>query len=261
MSEHTCRPCPVCNNSLRSLMRPIETVEGILRQQCMKCEAIFFEKPIYDLPLYDSDYNRYFLNAGDIAKAGIMAAKLGWFCKKNLKDPKIFEAGLGNGLTAWLLKKQGFFVEGIDLDMRWCNELMEELNMSVYTGKFEKWAAPYAYDLIYSSHVIEHTENVLGFMRKAYEILNPEGFFWLETPDVHFCDNDPLRWHHFATRNSFEHLCLLGCTSIDRLAEKVGFTVVDIERQFKFQSLRAILKKSNKNRYEALKDVKIDQNS
>jgi len=257
MDSMKTRPCLVCENSLKSLMRPIETLEGIARIQCMKCETVFFERTPPNLPVYDADYNRYFLNGGDIAKAGIMASRLGWFCKKNITQPRIFEAGLGNGLTSFLLHKQGFFTEGIDLDIRWCNELLKELSISVHCGRFEKFMPTYAYNLVYSSHTIEHVETVKGFMRKAYEILDPDGFFWIETPDVHFCDNDPVRWHHFNTRHPFEHLCLFGITGIQLLAEKQGFKVVDIERQFKYQSLRAILRKPNTKRKTDLNEVKI----
>ena len=172
-----------------------------------------------------------------------MAAKIGSFCQKNLQNPCILEAGAGNGLTIFLLRQQNFCAEGVDLNREWCNYLHFRFSVPCHCSRFEKFAPTHDYGLIYSSHTIEHIEDPYPFVRKAYEILNPGGYFWLDTPDAYYWERQSGRWHHFETRHPFEHLCILSLDSIERLAKMTGFEITEWERQLGYNSLRVIMKK------------------
>ena len=123
MTPPNTRPCLVCGNNNVAILRRVEEVAGEKRIQCARCGAIYFTRTPNDLPPYDYAYNAHFFRPGDISKAGIMAAELGAFCQKGLKDPCILEAGAGNGLTIFLLRQQNYCAEGVDLNREWCNAL------------------------------------------------------------------------------------------------------------------------------------------
>jgi len=185
----------------------------------------------------------HFLRPGDISKAGIMAAAIGEFCKKNMQNPTILEAGCGNGLTLWLLARQGFKVKGLEPDPAWCLKLVESLEIPMIIGKFEAADFKEKFDLVYSSHTIEHCEDPHAWFDRAFDLLNPGGYFWLDTPDSYYHDKQLGRWHHFETRHPLEHLCILGVDSLMYLADRYKYHVVKCERQPQYQSFSAILQK------------------
>jgi SAM-dependent methyltransferase len=233
----------VCGNEEGIAMKFVETVYTNTRIQCEKCNAIYFTGTPRDLPKYNAEYNSYFFRPGDISKAGLMAAKIASFCEKHLKNPRIFEAGVGNGLTLFLLDQMGYKTKGIDLDLNWCQYLAKKYSIFVLTGNFENRDLIEHFDLIYSSHTIEHSENPRRWFEKANLLLNEKGYFILDTPDTYFWNRQSGRWHHFETRHPFEHLCILSKEAIFQLAHEYGFDLCHIERQFEYQSLYAILQK------------------
>ncbi len=243
MTPPTTRQCPVCFNNCPQHFDFIERVEDEQRIKCKNCGAIYFtRRPPVSLK-YDSTYNSYFLRPGDISKAGIMAAEIGEFCKKNMQNPAILEAGCGNGLTLWLLAQQGHKVKGLEPDPAWCLKLVESLEIPMIIGTFEEANFKEKFDLIYSSHTIEHCEDPHKWFDRAFELLNPGGYFWLETPDTFYHDKQLGRWHHFETRHQFEHLVMLGVDSLMYLAERWKFHIVDCDRKPMYQSVGIILQK------------------
>jgi len=234
--------CPVCGNKDADKHIFIETVETISRIGCTECNCIYFEETPKNLPKYDLEYNKHFFRPGDISKAGIMAAKIGDLAKKNFRDPCILEVGTGNGLTVFLLKTMGLRAEGLDIDPELAGWLEKRFNIKVHAYEYEVFFPLRYYNLIYSSHTIEHCKDPVAFFAKTREILAQDGLFYLDTPDTFFYGKSKDRWHHFETRAPFEHICLLSVESIYYLAQQTGFKVEWIKRMEEYQSLQAILK-------------------
>jgi 2-polyprenyl-3-methyl-5-hydroxy-6-metoxy-1,4-benzoquinol methylase len=172
-----------------------------------------------------------------------MAAHIGAFMRKYNKKARILEAGVGNGLTLFLLKEQGFEVVGIDLMEAWCALLEKKYNMRVTPGAFEDIVCDVPFDLIYSSHTIEHSQDPHKWFSQALRLLKPGGYFWLDTPDTFYLYRQSGRWHHLETRHPFEHLCILSLPAVEKLAREYGFHIIEIQRQVEFNSMYAIMQK------------------
>ena len=243
MQEYNKRQCPVCKNIRPEFIYWIESVNDVQRILCKSCDTIYFDRDPKEWPKYDIEYNKFFFRPGDISKAGIMAAKLAELIKGKWKHPNILEAGAGNGLTVFLLRAMGFNAFGIDLDPKLSVYLMEMYKIPIISARFEEFNPPGKYHLIYSSHVIEHSKNPKEFMQKAYDLLEDNGIFYLDTPDTYYFDKVEKRWHHFETRNPYEHCCLLGLVGLALLANEAGFTVVKRERYDEYMSQQVILLK------------------
>jgi SAM-dependent methyltransferase len=243
MTPPTTRPCPVCLNNNPKDLDFVEKVDDEQRIQCKQCKAIYFTRDLSNIVKYNTSYNMHFMRPGDISKAGIMAAAIGEFCKKHLRDPLILEAGCGNGLTLWLLKQQGFRVKGLEPDPAYCLKIVESLQIPMTIGLFESADFKESFDLIYSSHTIEHNNDPRKWFERAKELLNPGGYFWLDTPDTAYAKQGLGRWHHFQTRHQYEHLVLLSVDAVLYLAEDFGFHIVECQHQPSYQSLYAILQK------------------
>jgi SAM-dependent methyltransferase len=172
-----------------------------------------------------------------------MALKLEKLCSEKWTHPLILEAGSGNGLTVFLLRAMRLNAFGVDIDPNLADYLMDKFKIPVISSHFENFDPGIEYQLIYSSHVIEHTLNPYKFMKKAYNLLEIGGIFFLDTPDTYYFDKEETRWHHFDTRNPFEHCCLLAKEGITHLAKEIGFKIDSITRYDEYQSQQAILVK------------------
>ncbi|MDD5061917.1 MAG: class I SAM-dependent methyltransferase [Candidatus Omnitrophota bacterium] len=246
MIEYIQKPCPVCHNNHPESMRFIESNGEVNRILCKACDTIYFDHTPPVKPIYDLKYNMHFFRPGDIRKAGIMAAKLGELANVKFQKPNILEVGAGNGLTVLLLRAQGFNAFGLDLDQKLAQELKIKYNIPIVCAPFEDFNPPGKYHLIYSSHVIEHTMHPNRFMKKAFDLLEAGGLFCLDTPDTYYQAAASGRWHHFETRNPYEHCCLLGDTGIRILAAEAGFEVVRGDRFDAYQSIQFLLSKPEK---------------
>jgi len=232
--------CPVCRNVIPEIMIYVESIGEVNRILCKACDTIYFDRQPPEPPKYDINYNKHFFRPGDIRKAGIMAAKLGEIALAKWKTPNILEAGAGNGLTVLLLRALGLNAFGLDLDPKLGSYLMAQYKIPIIAGRFEEFNPPGKFHLIYSSHVIEHTQRPDQFMKKAFSLLEDGGYFYIDTPDTHYFDQEGKRWHHFETRNPFEHCCILGHVGLRLLANEAGFDIKSIERYGDFMSQQAI---------------------
>ncbi len=241
MKDYIERQCPVCKNYRPEMMSWVESVNDVQRILCKACDTIYFDREPPKKPLYDKKYNLHFFRPGDIRKAGIMAAKLAEIALKNSQHPNILEAGAGNGLTIFLLRAMGLNAFGVDIDPNLSVYLMEQYKIPVIPARFEEFSPGVQYQLIYSSHVIEHCARPFDFMKKAYDLLDDKGVFYLDTPDTYYHDKEEKRWHHFETRDPYEHCCLLGHVGIRLLSQKIGFSSFAIKRYEEYMSQQAIL--------------------
>lgn len=233
--------CPVCKNLHPEFMIVVDSIGNVNRIMCKSCDTIYFDRTPPEQPKYDMAYNKFFFRPGDIRKAGIMAAKLAELAFAHWPHPNILEAGAGNGLTVFLLRSMGINAFGLDLDPKLAVYLMNEYKIPIVSARFEDFNPPGKYQMIYSSHVIEHVKNPREFMKKAFDLLEPGGMFFLDTPDTFYAQKEARGWHHFNTRNPYEHSCLLGHVGIRLLSQDVGFSSYAIKRYDEFMSQQAIL--------------------
>jgi len=235
--------CPICGETDPNAISFVEENAAVNRVQCLTCFAVYFDRQPPELPLYDLSYNNYFLRAGDIRKAGIMAAYLADLALSEWKSPSILEAGTGNGLTAFLLNSMGIRTETVELDKAFAAWLNVHLNLQVHVSAFESFETKNRYNVIYSSHVIEHVQEPRKFVQKAFDLLEDNGVAVIETPDVRFMANSASRWHHFCTRSPYEHVCLLSVPALYLMAVDAKFEDIRIESLKDFQAMRLIARK------------------
>ena len=88
------------------------------------------------------------------------------------------------------------------------------------------------FDIIYTTEVIEHLQDVNSFMEAVHRLLSPEGVLYLTTPDAgHFRTPKDLRhWHEMKLP---EHISLFTKKALFILLERHGFTGVKFQRNWK----------------------------
>lgn len=80
-----------------------------------------------------------------------------------------------------------------------------------FCGDYQDYHAPYTYDVIWSSHVLEHIPNVRNFLSKMYTDLHDGGYLAVTVP--------PIR----ENRMAFSHLSFWNCGLLLLNASLSGF--------------------------------------
>jgi SAM-dependent methyltransferase len=98
-----------------------------------------------------------------------------------------------------------------------------ERGHTAYHGRFEDMQLPARYfDIVYSSHVIEHVEDPLGFLEKCNAISSPDATIIIETPNTDCVEFDFLKRGHWGGYHAPRHFYLFNPKNMATMASRVG---------------------------------------
>lgn len=103
----------------------------------------------------------------------------------NLDGDSVLDIGLGNGGASLLFALNGRQVTSIGLDLesyRYPKSLLKKLNVDIRNISFEDFFSEESFDIIWASHVLEHTLNVGYFLEKCRSLLNENGWLCVLVP-------------------------------------------------------------------------------
>lgn len=218
-------PCNLCGSSRISVLsnrsrsgKPLRTVI------CTQCGLAWTDPRPHEPrhfygELYRLDYKgayqpkpKHILRAGKVALA--RARKI----RRHLAEPKaVFDVGTGGGEFAYLLKRLGHDVRGIEPNRGYAGYSIAEYGLAVEVGFVQDLALPPgAFDLITVWHVLEHTEDPFGVLAKLRESLKPDGVLVVEVPNVEATCQSPKSSFHEA------HLFSFNIPTLRALGERAG---------------------------------------
>lgn len=210
---------------------------------CLKCNCAFIFPLPDELPRYDTKYNLEFVKESERYKAQAMAQWIIIWTNRQDKDANIIEIGPGNGWTLAELKRAGYNCKGLEQDWAWAAVLTDTIGVPVEGMGIEQYKCKVPFDIIYSSHVIEHVRDPLDFLRNCLRLLATGGRILIDTPDIDAPRHLDETWHHFNTRTPYEHICCLSKMSLGVAAAKTGLKMVYFKRTSQYASFRAVLVK------------------
>ena len=150
------------------------------------------------------------------------------FFPKSANGLKALELGCSDGSLLLLLDKYGFDVVGYEPDIKMANLANERLGKQdnkVINQMFkEEDLKSEEYDLICSSHVLEHLANPIGHLTSIQKTLKKHGLLFLEIPNQYYLDN-------FVGSNAKKngHLYCYSPSSIEKIIIKNGFKVLSLK--------------------------------
>lgn len=141
------------------------------------------------------------------------------------KDGTILDVGCGSGIALEILKKTGF-TNAIGID------LVDKADATVLVRKADMHSIPYgdgSFDVIYSSHSLEHAYDPIKALSEFKRVLKPDGqlFLILPYPDVLYDE------HRAKAHCGSEKLGLTiddGAQTLIKTIEDAGFHVGELER-------------------------------
>ena len=136
------------------------------------------------------------------------------------KKAKVFEIGAGIGCTVKSFELQGFDASGIEPNKDFNAFTREQLHASVENRNLYDLPAEPTFDVVLLIHVIEHFSSPSRALNHIHELINEDGYFYVECPNLAapFATYDRL--FHYAHIYNFTPATLIA------LAKKCGFELV-----------------------------------
>lgn len=228
--------CQICDSRgtkemVLSVKNPLPYSEYLDLYRCKECKTCFYH-PV-ELPKYDGDPGsdkslRYYIETG----AGIQPMITTLAGVKRNRISSFLDVGCGFGFTVdFAAKILGWESVGVEPSATG-RAGSEILGIPIYNDYLQdvKELEGRKFDLIYSSEVIEHTDNPLGFLETLKGYLGEGGILVLTTPNsdcVHDRSGHPRL---LAALSPGYHMLLFSARSIRMLLKKAGFTSVRVEK-------------------------------
>lgn len=107
---------------------------------------------------------------------------------------RILDFGCSWGYGTWQLRAAGFSPVGFEISQPRAQFAREKLGVTLIN---DPWSAPASFDVIYSSHVIEHLPDLAETIRRARRALRPGGLWVSACPNgsMDFRKAEPAAWH------------------------------------------------------------------
>lgn len=146
---------------------------------------------------------------------------------KNINKGKFLELGAGNGDMLNQFKNLGFDTEGLDLDPKAVKNAKQK-DLKIYHGDiFSKKFKENTYDVIFSSHFIEHVPDPIKVMKESLRILKKDGTFVAITPNTSSFLHKLLKWRWLGL-DPPRHLHMFNSEQLEKIAHKLGFKGVSV---------------------------------
>ena len=199
---------------------------------CEICSHVYVPNPVSAdvLSDYYSRTSKYLLDADRVASTPLpkrLAAKRQVaFVNSVASDiDSVLEVGSGNGYALSLFAKQNLTVKGVEPSEQNARMTTHQYGIEVYTGTLSDEALSqigFPYSLVYLSHVLEHIEDLNGFVniiRKA-----SSDYVFVEVPCFEKQNSDGEPFSFF-----YEHIQYFTFESLQELFRRHGFDVVALQ--------------------------------
>jgi len=140
---------------------------------------------------YRQDYKQVFEpKLKHIYRAGNLALdRLGFLTKNNVASGKLLDVGAGGGEFTYVSSQLGFDSTGIEPNIGYSNYAKDQYQANVKTGQLADVDGKF--DVITMFHVMEHIPDPIKTFKKLYDLLNEEGFLFIEVPNIESFSQSP----------------------------------------------------------------------
>ncbi len=172
---------------------------------------------------YTESYYKAFAAAEDIREA--IAVSRFEHVRKKAPAGRWLEVGCGTGAFLRAAARAGYDVEGIDLSAE-AVEIARAGGLRIHQTAIEDFRPRERYAVVAAFDVIEHLRDPAAFVRAARDWLQPGGHLALTLPDVRsWMARSMGRW--WFQYWPPDHVHYFARTTVSRLLDREGFTVVD----------------------------------
>jgi len=245
--------CPACDSDRRHLLTSVAeheytttTSDEFPLVECEGCGAWYLDPRPHVSALdviYPPNYYAYVQDAkaqsGAKDETGSLFANVrSWLFKKRVRPIATFmelapgttwlDIGCGDGSALQAMKEAyGALGTGLDFSQEAVRHCRRR-GFRAYASRFEDFRPEPGeqYDLVHSSHLIEHVESPCAYLRKTFELLKPGGLSVFITPNTATWEARRFG-RHWGGLHVPRHWTMLDPGSAKALAARVGFEHVE----------------------------------
>ena len=228
MDIHTKMECPICRIDTISY-KQIET--EIIVKECPSCslkisdlKSIDNIKKSHSKEFWQKDNYKNFIgtNFSDKKVLDLVLSWNSWYstCEEFFEGKRILDIGSGTGISLVKFEERGFEVKGIEPDPENVEKINQILKKGICENGFiEDFDTTERFDIIWSSHSLEHMKDPNICFQKALKFLKDKGIFCVIVPD----GDNPFSIKE-SSQNRF-HIYHYSKESLKKLGESYGFKI------------------------------------
>jgi 2-polyprenyl-3-methyl-5-hydroxy-6-metoxy-1,4-benzoquinol methylase len=200
--------------------------------RCNHCGLVYQNpQPIIDdlKNRYKNNYFEYEIkneeNFFNLMKCGLRDIGFNDMTPDTFATGNFLDIGCATGMLLDYMRTKGWDVFGVDI----CKESADYgiqkrgLNITIGTLHDADFSAAF-FSIIHFSHLIEHVTDPKALLREVDRVLEPNGYAILTTPNI---DGFQARLFKKRWRSAIpDHLYLFSKTTLSRLLDDAGFTIV-----------------------------------
>ena len=228
--------CPVCCEAIAS--EAVDRYGGYQLYQCPGCDLMFWDP----MKSPEAEYYETMYEASP-ELVSFKAVKILWPQKRFLmeapaKGGELLDIGCGFGDFLYEAKKNGYAVSGLDFSPEFINIARQRFGLErlhVATPEdFISQNPDSRYDVVTFFEVLEHLDNITGFLSLVKKLLKPGGYVACGMPNRE-------RWRFFSRQllsgaeqeRDFppHHLTRWNPTALTNLFERHGFSVLAVDSE------------------------------
>ena len=127
-------------------------------------------------------------------------------------------------------KEAGWEAYGIDPDPK-AIESAKSKNLDVKLASVKNLTdSGDKYEAITLSHVMEHVHDPKQFIDSVFELLKPQGFIYIDTPNIS-CYGAKYFGKHWRGHECPRHITIFNCKSLERTLLQAGFENISFKRR------------------------------
>jgi len=226
-------PCALCGGAI---FKPSLSCEGFSYVRCVACNLVQINPQPLETAIqrrygknylsYELDNEAAFLDLQQraLSDAGFDHLEQHLFADNTARKPRVLDIGCATGSLLLTFKERGWETTGVEISgaqAEYCRttKKLDVRNLPLSENRFDDES----FDVVLASHVIEHLNDPGAFVAEVRRILNPEGRFFVTTPNI---SGFQARLFSDKWRSAiFDHLYLFSVQTLSRLLTDKGFTV------------------------------------
>lgn len=196
----TCKLCALKINDFQTV-KDAKTGEELDVGFCLSCGFVQLRKipdgtelKVYYSHNYRKDYKKvYAPKLKYVYRAGKAAVERLNILQQIVNNPsklKLLDIGAGGGEFVYQATRAGFNARGIEPSIGYSEYARNEYGVSVDSIMLDELKEGAA-DVVTLFHVLEHLAKPEYAMKKIYDILNPDGYLFIEVPNILQNDSSP----------------------------------------------------------------------
>lgn len=229
--------CEVCGNNDSNCFSEVFVKKKYTVVSCNNCKFTFIPKAYRkDIPYSnyrDEDVLSEVRKGNNYLKYRRHKLRVD-FIKKYAKTGTLFDIGTGWGHFLYAAKRNSFSASGVEMSELMHHYAVNDLCLNVTNANFFELEIPEnSYDVVTMWDVLEHLNEPNKAIKKAYKILKPGGYIFLQVPqiDSFVAKRQKENW----TMLSIEHISYFSKETITKFLNSNNFEIIKIKSSFEFK--------------------------